>query len=117
MKTLTLVSVPVTDQQRAKEFYLKFGFEIVVEAPMGPDQTWLQMRLPDNNVSITLVNWFDKMPAGSMQGMVIQVDDIVKTAEELEVKGITVAKIDQTPWGKFASVTDPDGNSLSLHQE
>ena len=117
MKTLTLVSIPVTDQQRAKEFYLKFGFEIMVEAPMGPDQTWLQMRLPNNPVSVTLVNWFDKMPAGSMQGMIIQTNDIANEIKELEAKGIKVGKIDETPWGKFASVTDPDGNGLSLHQE
>ncbi len=117
MKTINLISIPVTDQQRAKEFYLKFGFEIMVEAPMGPDQTWIQLCLPGNTVSVTLVNWFDKMPAGSMQAMVIKTDDIANEIKELEAKGIKVGKIDETPWGKFASVTDPDGNGLSLHQE
>ena len=56
------------------------------------------------------------MPAGSVNGFVINTDNLDKEIEELTAKGITVGKIDQTPWGKFAAVTDPDGNRFSLHQ-
>lgn len=117
MKKITLISIPVTDQQRAKEFYKKLGFEIIVEAPMGNDQTWIQMGIPGNEASITLVTWFPKMPAGSMQGLIIRTDDIKRDLADLEAKGIRAGKIDETPWGKFAAVTDPDGNGLNLHQE
>jgi len=117
MRKITLISVPVKDQQQSKEFYKKLGFEVVVEAPMGENQTWVQLGLPGNEVTITLVNWFPAMQPGSLQGLIIQTDDIKALSAELEGKGIKVGKIDQTPWGQFAPVTDPDGNGLTLHQE
>ena len=116
MKAISIISIPVTDQEAAKQFYLKLGFKILVEAPFET-QKWIQLALPGQEaVSITLVNWFPNMPAGSVNGFVIHTDDLDKDIEELTAKGIIVGKIDETPWGKFAAVTDPDGNRLSLHQ-
>ena len=37
MKSVEIIMLPVKDRQKAKEFYLKLGFQVVVEAP-GP--TW-----------------------------------------------------------------------------
>ena len=117
MKKITLISIPVKDQQRSKAFYRQLGFEVMVEAPMGENQTWLQMGLPGNDVSITLVTWFPNMPPGSVQGLIIQTDDIRRDVADLQSKGIEAGRIDETPWGRFAPVTDPDGNGLNLHQE
>jgi len=117
MKSISIISIPVTDQQAAKQFYLNLGFTLLVEAPFDKGQKWVQLALPGQEaVSITLVTWFENMPAGSVNGFVITTDDIKKDIEELATKGITVGQIDQTPWGQFAAVTDPDGNRLSLRQ-
>jgi len=117
MKSISIISIPVTDQQAAKEFYLKLGFTSLVEAPFEKNQNWVQLALPgQESVSITLVTWFDNMPAGCINGFVINTDNLDKDIEELTAKGITVGKTDQTPWGRFAAVLDPDGNRLSLHQ-
>lgn len=116
MKSFEIISIPVTDQARAKEFYLKLGFEVIIEAPFERDKKWIQLGFPGSPVSITLVTWFDNMPAGCINGLVIKTDDLAKEKEALTAKGITVGEIEPTPWGKFASVTDPDGNRLSLHQ-
>ena len=118
MELIEVISVPVTDQQKAKEFYLKIGFEIITEADMGNGGTWVQLGLPGQATSISLVNWLvEKMPAGSMQGLVIKSDNIEKETEELKSKGIAVSAIDPTPWGKFMSFNDPDGNGLILRGE
>jgi predicted lactoylglutathione lyase len=118
MKAITIISVPVTDQQVAKQFYLNFGFNLLVEAPMGPDQTWVQLGLPDQPaLSITLVTWFPELTPGCIQGFVIKVDSIADEIKGLGAKGIEVGKVEETPWGKFAPVKDPDGNTWSLHQE
>lgn len=114
MKAIEIISIPVTDQQAAKAFYLKLGFEIIVEANFEK-QTWIQMALPGSPVSITLVNWFPEMPAGSVRGFVIKTDDLDKEIEELKSKGLEVGDAEKTPWGRFATVKDPDGNALSLH--
>ena len=117
MKAISIISIPVTDQEAAKQFYLKLGFNLIVEAPFDKGQKWVQLALPGQEaVSITLVTWFDNMPAGSVNGFVIKTDGLDKEIAELTAKGITVGKIDETPWGKFASVTDPDGNRMSLHE-
>jgi catechol 2,3-dioxygenase-like lactoylglutathione lyase family enzyme len=116
MKAIEIISIPVTNQERSKEFYQKLGFVLLAEAPFGSDQKWIQLGFPGQDASITLVTWFPKMPAGSVQGFVIKTDDINKEIKELTAKGIEVGKVDQMPWGKFVSVKDPDGNALSLHQ-
>lgn len=118
MRAITIVSIPVTDQQAAKQFYLNLGFTLLVEGPFGPGQNWVQMALPDQQaLSITLVTWFPELTPGSIRGFVIHVDNLDSEIADLNAKGIEVGKIDETPWGKFAAVKDPDGNTWSLHQE
>lgn len=117
MNLIEVISIPVSDQNVAKEFYLKIGFQMIIEAPMGDGSTWVQLGLPGQATSITLVTWFGNNPAGSLQGLVLKTDDIQKEVDELKSKGIEVAPIDNTPWGKFANFKDPDGNGLILRQE
>jgi catechol 2,3-dioxygenase-like lactoylglutathione lyase family enzyme len=118
MKAITIISIPVTDQQAAKQFYLDLGFKLLVEGPFGPGQNWVQMGLPGQEItSITLTTWFPEMVPGSIRGYVIKVDNMADEIKDLNAKGIEVGKIDETPWGQFAAVKDPDGNTWSLHQE
>jgi catechol 2,3-dioxygenase-like lactoylglutathione lyase family enzyme len=116
MKFIEVISIPVSDQQVAKEFYLKIGFELIIEAPMGDGSTWVQLGLPGQVTSISLVTWFNKIAPGSSQGLVLHTEDIKKEVDELKSKGLTVKDIDDTPWGKFAEFSDPDGNSMVLRQ-
>lgn len=108
MKAIEIITIPVSDQQKAKEFYLKLGFQVLVEAPMEHGKTWLQMALPGQTSSISLLHF---------NGIIFETDDIEKEIQELKTKGIETGKIDTQPWGKFAWVKDPDGNSLCLHQK
>jgi predicted enzyme related to lactoylglutathione lyase len=118
MKAITIISIPVTDQQAAKQFYLKLGFNLLVEAPFNPGQNWVQLALPGQEaMSITLVTWFPELTPGSIRGFVIKVDSMDAEIKALNAKGIEVGTIDETPWGKFAPVKDPDGNTWSLHEE
>lgn len=117
MEFLEVVSIPVSDQQKSKEFYQHIGFNLIIEADMGDGSKWVQLGFPGQTTSITLVNWFPNIKPGSSQGLVIRSNDIEKDVEELKAKGVTVDKIDPTPWGKFASFYDPDGNGMTLRQE
>ncbi len=100
--------LPVKDRQKAKEFYLKLGYHVIIEAPGSHGETWIQMGLPGGNTSISLA---------SFSGIICETDNIEKEIQELAAKGIEAGKIDQTPWGKFAWLKDLDGNSLCLHQK
>lgn len=58
---IELVSVPVTDQARSKEFYEdKLGFKVISDDQFG-DQRWVQLEPPGGGVNITLVTWFEEM--------------------------------------------------------
>ncbi len=116
MRSIEIVSIPVSDQESAKDFYMnKMGFKLIVEAPMI-DSKWIQLGL-ESGATITLVTWFDNMPPGCINGLVIETDDIEKEETLLQSRGVETGKIDQTPWGRFMWVKDPDGNRLSLRQK
>jgi catechol 2,3-dioxygenase-like lactoylglutathione lyase family enzyme len=108
MKSVEIIMLPVADRQKAKEFYLKLGFQVIVEAPGAHGDTWIQMGIPGSNTTISLAGF---------QGVICETDDIDAEIAELQQKGIEVGKIDMTPWGKFAWLKDLDGNSLCLHQK
>jgi len=108
MKTIEIITIPVSDQQKAKEFYIKLGFQIIVEAPADHGQTWVQLGLPNQTTSISLLKF---------HGIIFETTDIEKEIQELKTKDIEVGKIDNTPWGRFAWLKDPDGNGLCLHQK
>lgn len=108
MKTVEIIMIPVKDRQQAKEFYLKLGFHVIVEAPAAHGETWIQLGLPNGNTSISL---------SAFQGVIFETDNIEKEIQELKTKGIEAGKIDDTPWGRFAWLKDVDNNSLCLHQK
>jgi predicted enzyme related to lactoylglutathione lyase len=108
MKTTEIIMIPVLDQQKAKEFYLNLGFQVIAEAPMGNGETWLQMGLPGQVTTISLAKF---------QGIIFETDDIEKEIGDLKAKGIIAGAIDPTPWGSFAWLQDLDGNKLCLHQK
>ena len=108
MKLIDVIMIPVTDRQKAKEFYLKLGFHVLIEAPDPHGDTWIQMGLPESNTSISLA---------SFQAMICETDNIEEEIAKLKDMGIDVGKIDRTPWGSFAWLKDLDGNSVCLRQK
>jgi catechol 2,3-dioxygenase-like lactoylglutathione lyase family enzyme len=111
-----LFSIPVTDQDRARDFYVDvLGFDLVREMPMGPGQRWVQVRPRGAQTSITLVTWFESMPAGSLTGVVLESDDIESDLAQLRAHGVaTDDAIADQPWGRSVGLSDPDGNRLIL---
>lgn len=108
MTAIDIIMLPISDQQKAKEFYQKLGFQVIAEAPAHDGQTWLQMGLPNENTTIALM---------AFHGIICETDDLTKEIRELKAKGIEFGKVDEMPWGKFAWTKDPDGNSLCLRQK
>jgi len=110
---LQIVSVPVSDQDRARVFYVDtLGFELRADNPMGPGQRWVQVAPPGAQTGLTLVTWFESMPAGSLKGLVLECDDILATHKELAKRGIAFSgPITQESWGIYAAFDDPDGNA------
>jgi catechol 2,3-dioxygenase-like lactoylglutathione lyase family enzyme len=117
IKSFEIVSVPVSDQERAKRFYRDvLGFELLREEPMGPNQKWIQLAPQGCSTTIALVTWFDSMRPGGLQGVMLNVTDIDRDHAALTQRGLKLSEIQQQPWGRFATFNDPDGNGWILRQ-
>ena len=115
---LSVVSVPVSDSERAKGFYAgALGFEVLQDSEFAPGQRWLQLAPPGAQTSITLTTWFEDLPPGTLRGLILEVDDIEAERARLEGRDVRFTEDTYaTPWGRFAGFEDPDGNRWSLHQ-
>jgi len=114
---LDVVSIPVSDQDRAKQFYRDvLGFEELADQRMFPQMRWVQLAPKGAATSVTLVNWFESMPAGSLRGLVLQTPDLDKDIAALNAKGVKTSPAESQPWGRFVTFSDPDGNGMVLQQ-
>jgi catechol 2,3-dioxygenase-like lactoylglutathione lyase family enzyme len=117
IKSFEIVSVPVSDQQRSREFYRDVvGFELLRDEPMGPGQSWIQLAPKGCLTTIALVTWFETMRPGGLQGVMLNVTDIERDHRELSERGLKLAAIKQEPWGRYTTFEDPDGNGWILRQ-
>ena len=117
IKQVQVVSVPVADQDRARDFYRdKLGFEVIADTAMG-DQRWVQVAPPGGGASLTLTTWFPTMPAGSLKGLVLETDDLDADVKRLAERGVAIdGGIQEAPWGRFVTFDDPDGNGIVLQE-
>lgn len=111
-----LLSIPVTDQDRARDFYVGLlGLELVREFEMNPAMRWVQVRPVGGETSMTLVTWFPSMPAGSLAGLVLETDDLDGEVARLRERGVAFdGEIRDQPWGRSIVMRDPDGNGIVL---
>lgn len=109
------VSIPVSDQDRALDFYHeKLGFEVLADAPFSEGVRWIQVRPPDAETSLTLFPSSDAFPI-PCPALVFAVPDVRVAYEALREKGVTFSKPPfEEPSGVFAQLTDPDGNEFVL---
>jgi catechol 2,3-dioxygenase-like lactoylglutathione lyase family enzyme len=114
---IDVVSIPVSDQDRAKAFYRdKLAFIELSDTQVGDGMRWVQLSPPGSSNSVTLVTWFDTMPAGSLRGLVLNTSSLDADVEELKRRGVSISSIEEQPWARFVTFTDPDGNGLILQQ-
>jgi catechol 2,3-dioxygenase-like lactoylglutathione lyase family enzyme len=110
-----LFSIPVSDQDRALEFYVgKLGFALVSDQMFQPEMRWVQVTPPGAQTALTLVTWFDSMPAGSARGIVLETDDLEGSITQLNALGVETTPVQDAPWGRYTQLDDPDGNGLIL---
>jgi catechol 2,3-dioxygenase-like lactoylglutathione lyase family enzyme len=114
---LELVVVPVSDVDRAKEFYTdKAGFTLDVDHRAGEAFRVVQLTPPGSACSIVLGTGITEMAPGSQKGLQVVVPDAAALRDELRARGVDASDVDEQPWGKFVYFSDPDGNTWSAQQ-
>ncbi|HEX6337367.1 MAG TPA: VOC family protein [Jiangellaceae bacterium] len=127
--TLEVVVVPVSDVDRAKEFYAdKLGFNVDHDTVIGEGQRIVQLTPPGSGCSIVIGEAVvPPMEPGSLKGLQLVVPDLHKAHAELVERGVDVTDIQvlgesPTPTPDpldnvgFIFFSDPDGNSWGVQQ-
>jgi catechol 2,3-dioxygenase-like lactoylglutathione lyase family enzyme len=119
---LEVVTVPVTDVDRAKRFYLdQVGFELDHDAWPTGDKRVVQLTPPGSGCSIQIGTGITETEPGSLQGLVLVVPDMDAARAELADRGVEVSEIQTLgrpgrPGFRFVFFSDPDGNAWTVQE-
>ena len=117
---LELVPIPVTDVDRAKAFYVEqLGFVADVDVRPADGVRVVQLTPPGSACSIGLGSGLPAYdaPPGSVKGLHLVVADIGQARAELVGRGVDVGAVEDVGGGVlYASLEDPDGNTLTLQE-
>ncbi|QCD60292.1 VOC family protein [Streptomyces hawaiiensis] len=120
LTNIMYVTIYVTDQDRALEFYTEgLGLEKRIDYP-GPDGRFLTVGVPDSPVQIILWSQAEGagQPAGVPGPLILESDDLREDFEILRQRGVTFEESEPQdyPFGLRIEAVDPDGNRVSLRQ-
>jgi catechol 2,3-dioxygenase-like lactoylglutathione lyase family enzyme len=136
---LEVVVIPVSDVDRAKEFYARLGWRLDADRVVGNDFRLIQFTPPGSGNSVQFgVNLTSAAP-GSAQGLLLIVSDIEAARQQLVARGVNASEVFHCETGtacrfqgvgvrvsgrqpehlsyfSFVSFTDPDGNGWVLQE-
>jgi catechol 2,3-dioxygenase-like lactoylglutathione lyase family enzyme len=114
---LELVAIPVSDVDRAKEFYVeKAGFVADHDHAVSEEIRFVQLTPPGSACSIAIGKGVTDARPGSVVGMQMVVSDIHAAQAALAGRGVEVGDVQVFPWGSFVFFSDPDGNRWAVQQ-
>jgi catechol 2,3-dioxygenase-like lactoylglutathione lyase family enzyme len=114
---LEVVTLPVSDVDRAKAFYVdQIGFNADHDHRVNESLRFVQLTPKGSACSIAFGEGLTSAPPGTAPGLMLVVADIEAARAELSGRGATVSDIDDQPWGRFVYFDDPDGNRWSVQQ-
>jgi catechol 2,3-dioxygenase-like lactoylglutathione lyase family enzyme len=132
---LEVITIPVSDVGRARDFYASLGWRLDADFATGSDHV-VQFTPPGSQCSIHLGTNLTTAAPGSAQGLMLIVSDIQAAREDLSRRGADVSEVfhftgfnridpaarvsgpapDRRSYGSFASFSDPDGNGWLLQE-
>jgi len=140
---LEIVVIPVSDIDRAKQFYESLGWRLDADFATGNDFRVIQFTPPGSSCSVIFGKNVTAAMPGSAQGLYLIVSDIVAAREELRGRGVEISEVfhdagdvhagthepylfgrlrvggpdpDHRSYRSFASFSDPDGNGWLLQE-
>ncbi|OAP35297.1 glyoxalase [Sinorhizobium glycinis] len=139
---LEVIVVPVSDVDRAKEFYGSLGWRLDAEFADGDDYRVIQFTPPGSGSSVIFGKSVTDAAPGSAQGLYLIVADIEAAREELRSRGVDISEVfhggdvysgsdepylfgrvrvggpdpERRSYRSYASFRDPDGNGWLLQE-
>lgn len=115
---LELVTVPVSDIDRAKAFYTeKAGFNADHDHRVSDEVRFVQLTPPGSPCSIAIGSGLGaEMAPGTVQGLQLVVADAEAARADLASRGVEVSDVHDFPWGRFVFFKDPDRNGWNVQE-
>jgi len=140
---LEVVVIPVSDVDRAKEFYARLGWRLDGDFTHGDDWRGIQFTPPGSGCSLIFGKNVTSAAPGSAQGLYLIVSDIEAARRELLDRGVEISEVfhdagdvhlgrdepylfgrirvqgpdaEHGSYRSFASFRDPDGNGWLLQE-
>ncbi|GIF76045.1 VOC family protein [Asanoa siamensis] len=135
---LEVVVVPVSDVDKAKQFYTGLGWRLDADFSRDPSLRVIQVTPPGSPASVIFGTGVSAAAPGSVEGLHLVVDDVEAARADLVARGVdvsavfhdaggvfhhagTAARVDgpdpeRRSYASFASFTDPDGNQWTLQE-
>ena len=122
VRSISFTSIPVTNQDRAIEFYRGFlGFQVEVDAPYQGDWRWIFMGLPEMETRLHFAKtdelaWKEGLPILSLD-----CDSVDQLAHEFGEDGVPIVSgPDDAPWApgtRWLLIKDSEGNLIMLQSQ
>ncbi len=134
---LEVIVIPVSDIDRAKEFYGSLGWRLDADVAAGDDFRLIQFTSPGSGCSVQFGTNLTSAAPGSAQGLYLVVSDIEAARDQLAARGVKVGEVfhegtrgarfheagrvagpspNRSSYGSFASFSDPDGNGWLIQE-
>ncbi len=135
---LEVVVVPVSDVDKAKDFYQALGWRLDADFAAGEDFRVVQLTPPASQCSVIFGTGITSAAPGSADGLQLTVTDIEAARAELASRGAEVSEVfhdaggifhhagtrgrvpgpapDHQSYGSFVSFSDPDGNGWLVQE-
>jgi catechol 2,3-dioxygenase-like lactoylglutathione lyase family enzyme len=124
---LEVVTLPVSDVERARRFYEGLGWRVDADIAAGDDFRVVQLTPPHSQCSIHFGTGLTASAPGSADRMILAVTDIEAARDDLISRGVDVGEVyEARPPGlesqggrsyfAYASFKDPDGNGWLLQE-
>jgi catechol 2,3-dioxygenase-like lactoylglutathione lyase family enzyme len=127
---LEVVTIPVSDVDRAKSFYQNLGWRLDADFDLGEGVRVVQFTPPHSDCSISFGKGFIKGEPGSIERLEMVVSDIEAARAFLTSRGVEVSDFfhrgesgfepgldpKRTSYNSYATFKDPDGNGYILQE-
>ena len=114
---IELIFVPVTDVDRAKEFYVRIGFHADHDQTPFEGLRFVQLTPPGSACSIAIGTGLgSQVPPGTLDVIQVVVPDADEALAHLRSVGVEADGVDEQSWGRFVTFADPDGNRWTLQE-
>ena len=135
---LEVIVLPVSDVDRAKDFYLSLGWRLDADFATDAKFRVIQVTPPGSPASVIFGTGLSNAAPGSSQGLHLVVEDIEAARAEVAGKGVEISEVfhdaggvfhhagtearvpgpapEHASYGSFASFSDPDGNGWVLQE-